>query len=279
MSTASEITRKANSNLALALALLPKQRRQDMVVFYAFCRTMDDLADDPSRPADERAEALRRWKAGLSSGFDGPEPLEREVTSLCERRDVPRELLEAIIDGCLMDLEPQRFASWDELSRYTWKVACAVGLVSIRLFGCDVAKTERYAESLGHALQLTNILRDVGQDLANGGRIYLPLADMARFGYGEEELTRRVHDSRFTALMEFEFQRAMGFFVEARDALPSSERRNLRPALAMADIYRTLLARIRADGFRVFDKRYRLSRARKLAILSKYLIPVPGRNE
>ena len=272
MPDASEITRRAKSNLAFALRILPRERRDDMVVFYAFCRTMDDLADDPQAPPGERLGLLGEWKTGLLSGFDHPATLQQQVIELRDRCGIPTALLTAIIDGCAMDLHPQRFAAWFDLSEYVWKVACAVGLVSIRLFGCKDPASERYAVALGRALQLTNILRDVGEDLDNGGRIYLPLEDLARFHYTETDLLERKYDGRFLALMAFEAERAEGFFQEAAEALPAADRRALTPARIMGDIYRCLLGRMRRDGFRVFEKRYRVSRVRKLAILSKHLI-------
>jgi phytoene synthase len=269
---ASEITRRAKSNLAFALKILPRERRADTVVFYAFCRTMDDLADDPGFPAEERAAALEAWKTGLLHGFENPTTLQRQVMEMRDRHSIPGELLAAIIDGCLMDLQPRRFQTWDDLSGYVWKVACAVGLVSIRLFGCTSPAAEPYAVALGRALQLTNILRDVGEDLANGGRVYLPLDDLARFGYAENDLAAQVRDARFLALMEYEVARAGGFFREAAALLPAADRRALRPARIMAEIYQNLLDRMRRDGFHVFDRRYQVSRARKLAILAKHLI-------
>ncbi len=272
MSVASEITRKAKSNLAFALSILPKDRREDMVVFYAFCRVIDDLADDLDVPADKRAAALAAWKLGLEAGFDTPDEFQREVVELRDKRAIPTELLIAIIDGCMMDLHPQRFGTWEELSGYTWKVACAVGLVSVRLFGCQHPDSEKYAVALGHALQLTNILRDVGEDLSNSVRIYLPLADLGRFQYTERDLIGRVHDGRFMAMMAYQAGRAEAFFQEAEALLPASDRAALTPAIIMAETYRTLLQRMKADGFRVFDRRYSLSKARKLAILSKHLI-------
>jgi len=272
VATASEITRKAKSNLAFALAILPKERREDMVVFYAFCRTMDDLADDADRPLAERRSDLDHWRDGILGGFQSPDDFQREVIQLRDRRKLPRDLLLAIIDGCAMDLHSRRFETWEDLSQYTWKVACAVGLVSIRLFGCDPQRSEPYAIALGHALQLTNILRDVGEDLMNGTRIYLPLADLARFQYTEQDLIGRVNDERFLALMEFEAVRAQAFFDEARLMLPAEDRAALRPALVMGEVYESLLARMRKDRFRVFEKRYRLSKPHKLAILSKHLL-------
>jgi 15-cis-phytoene synthase len=272
VSAASEITRKAKSNLAFALNILPRDRRQDMVVFYAFCRTMDDLADAPGIPTAERARQLGEWKSGLARGFPSADEFQRELVSLRDRREIPRELLIAIIEGCEMDLEPQRFATWDELSGYIWKVACAVGLVSTRIFGCQDPGSEKYALALGHALQLTNILRDVQEDFANGGRIYLPLEDLARFGYREADLAAGVHDARFVALMDFQTQRAENFFAEAQAALPSCDRRALVPARIMGEIYHLLLGKMRADRYRVFQTRYGVSKPRKLAILCKHLI-------
>ena len=272
MSAASEITRKAKSNLAFALNILPRERREDMVVFYAFCRTMDDLADDPGVPLEERGRSLNAWRQGMIDGFQAPDEFQREVISLRDRRQIPNDLLVAIIDGCRMDLQPQRFETWEELSEYIWKVACAVGLVSIRIFGCTDSGSERYAVALGHALQLTNILRDIGEDLSNGGRIYLPLADMSRFQYTEQDLAGRVRDERFLALMACEAERAEGFYHEAAEALPAADRNALVPARIMGEIYHLLLEKMRDDRFHVFEKRYRVSKARKLAILSKHLI-------
>jgi 15-cis-phytoene synthase len=142
----------------------------------------------------------------------------------------------------------------------------------VRLFGCTDARADSYAVALGHALQLTNIIRDVGEDLGNGGRIYLPLADLERFQYTEQDLVSRVYDGRFLALMEFEYQRALALYQEAEDALPREEAALLLPARIMASIYRELLEKIRAEGFRVYERRHRLSRIRKLTILLKHLI-------
>ncbi len=272
MHPAAAITRRAKSNLAFALRALPADRRADAVTFYAFCRTIDDLADDRSRPVAERRAALDAWSAGLAEGFAAPGELEAAVLGLRDRLAIPNELLLAIVDGCRSDLAPQRFATWQDLRHYSWKVACAVGLASLRVFGATRPEAEPYAVALGHALQLTNILRDVGEDLANDGRVYLPLEDLARFGYPEADLRARVHDHRFLALMEFEAARAETLYQEAAGLLPASDRRALLPARVMHEIYATLLERMRRDGFRVFDRRYRISTARKLAILSRHLL-------
>ena len=272
MSEAAQITRRAKSNLAFALRILPRARRADAVVFYAFCRTLDDMADDPGLPSERRAAMLHEWEHGLDHGFTNPSPLQRELLELRDRLHLPNDLLTAIVDGCLMDLQPQRFQTWEELDGYIWKVACAVGLVSIRIFGCQDPAAEKYAIALGRALQLTNILRDVGEDYQNGGRIYLPADDMGRFGYTENDLAAATRDDRFLALMNHMSERAEGYFSQAAALLPAADRRALAPARVMAEIYRELLASMRKDRFRVFETRYRISRPRKLWILLKHLL-------
>ena len=230
MNDSAEITRQAKSNLAFALQILPKDRREGMVTFYAFCRVVDDLADDPEQPLEEREAALLAWKQGLEQGFPEPDSLQAEVVALIERHSIPVNLLTAIIDGCLKDLRPQRFGTWEDLSQYTYKVACAVGLASLKVFGAEDPASEKYAVALGHALQLTNILRDVGEDLANGVRIYLPLADLARFQYTERDLIGRVYDGRFVAMMNYQAERAESFYSEAVGAMPKSDAKALVPA-------------------------------------------------
>lgn len=273
MSHASDITRRAKSNLAIALRLLPADRREDAVVFYAFCRTIDDIADDTTQPIADRATALDAWEHGINHGFENPGEFQREVIDLRDRRQLPTHLLTAIIHGCKSDLEPsRRFQTWDnDLESYTWNVACAVGHVCIRLFGCtDLPAAERYANALGHALQLTNILRDVGEDL-DQGRIYLPLADLAAHGYSEADLKNRIHDDRFVRVAEGIAARADAYFQQAEKEFPESDRAALRPARVMADIYQELLRIIRKYNFRVFDKRHKVSKPRQLAILAKHI--------
>ncbi|MDE0835443.1 MAG: squalene/phytoene synthase family protein [Akkermansiaceae bacterium] len=279
MASSSEITRKAKSNLAFALRILPKERRDDVVVFYAFCRTVDDIADDAEVPKQERRTALQAWDEGLRNGFPEGHELGNEVEEMVARRGIPQEWLLEIIEGCTMDLEVQRFQGWEELSRYNWKVAGVVGLVCTRIFGCVHEDSDKYAELLGNALQLTNILRDVGEDLANGGRIYLPINDLMRFQYSERDLVGKVYDGRFLAMMSYEAERAQHLFAEAERIMPDVDRDALVAARIMAEIYRNLLGKMRAGEFQVFTKRYSVSKARKLAILSKYLIAGRRRNE
>lgn len=272
MSAAAEITRKAKSNLALALRLLPKDRREDMTVFYAFCRTVDDIADDISQSVENRKNSLNDWERGLKEGFSENDVLGREVEEMMARRGIPVGWMQEIIAGCAMDLKVLRFQGWEELSRYNWKVAGVVGLVSARIFGCVHEDSDKYAVALGHALQLTNILRDVGEDLANGGRIYLPVNDMMRFQYSERDLVGKVYDGRFLALMSYEAERAEHYFAEAEGLIPEVDRKALLPARMMAEVYRELLRRMRAGKFEVFDKRHSVPVYTKTFILLKYLV-------
>lgn len=279
MSAASEITRKAESNLAFALKILPKDRREDMVIFYAFCRTVDDIADEPGISVVQRADGLRQWEDGIRNGFPSEHALGRELMEMIARRGISREWFLQIIEGCRMDLEVQRFGSWETLSQYNWKVAGVVGLISTRIFGCVHESSDRYAEVLGNALQLTNILRDIGEDLSNGGRIYLPENDLIRFQYSERDLVGRVYDGRFIAMMRYQVERAEYLFGEAEALIHPLDEKALLPARVMAEIYQCLLEKMKADGFKVFDQRYSVSKMRKLLILTKFLIAGANRNE
>ncbi len=245
-----------------------------MVVFYAFCRTVDDLADDPEIPKIARCKGLDRWEDGIRRGFPEGDEFGREVEEMVQRRGIPEEWLLEIIAGCRMDLEVLRFQGWQELSAYNWKVAGVVGLVCTRIFGCVHEDSDKYAEALGNALQLTNILRDVGEDLANGGRMYLPVNDLIRFQYSERDLVGKVYDGRFLAVMQYQAERAEHYFQEAEKLIRDEDRNALVPARIMAEIYRTLLKKMTAGKFRVFDRRYSVSKAKKLAILSKHLLAV-----
>ncbi|MCB1088083.1 MAG: presqualene diphosphate synthase HpnD [Verrucomicrobiae bacterium] len=263
---AEAIVRAAGSNLAFALAVLPKEKRRDMRVFYAFCRVVDDIVDAESATIDEKRAALDRWKA-LLSGTAKPRPgLETEMTELQTRRSLSLGTLVEIIDGVAMDLDRDRYETLDDLLVYCHGVASAVGLVSIEIFGYQHPSTRIYAEQLGYALQMTNILRDVGEDAAIG-RIYLPQEDLAAFGITNDDIFARSPDSRFRKLMEFEAERARAFYQAAEAALAPSDRASMKSAELMRVIYGKLLDRMRDDGFQVFHQRYRLSKWEKLACL------------
>lgn len=272
MSSAQQITRRAKSNLAFALRGLPRPNRDDMVVFYAFCRHIDDLADDPVAPAETKRAALDAWSHGLVHGFDEPDELQAAIVETRDRHGVPNDLLLAIIDGCRSDIDPRRFPTWEDLDGYVWKVSCAVGLVSVRIFGCRSEGAAPYAEALGRALQLTNIARDVGEDWENGRRLYLPRELLDAHGISENDFPMPASDPRFRHAMTELADRAEAAFAEADRLFPAADRRPLAPARVMGAIYHALLNRMRADGFRVFETRYRLPGWRKAGILARHTL-------
>ena len=259
---AANITRESKSNLALAFFALGRERRRDMTVFYAFCRVIDDIADATGLNVAEKQRRLGEWRGFLRSQSAQEPALAAEVRALMTKYSLAPEMLEEIIVGVEMDLRQSRYATFAELRVYCYRVASAVGLVSIEIFGYRNPRCKEYAVNLGLALQTTNIIRDVSKDLQSG-RIYLPLEDLARFGYAESDLHERKYDDRFLRLMQFEAARADDLFARAAALLPPEDRRSMVAAETMGSIYHALLRRMEADGFRVFEKEYRLSKLEK----------------
>ena len=266
MSEAADITRRANSNLAFAFACVSKKRRADLNIFYAFCRVVDDIADDENKPVAEKQAGLNVWMDALNRTDNPAGSLEAEVVDMRDRHQIDPDLFKEIIRGCESDLVPQRFGTWQDLQRYCFQVASAVGLVLVPLLGGS-KKAEAYSVSLGYCLQLTNIMRDVGEDLSNSVRIYLPLADLYRFQYTERDLIGRVYDGRFLALMQFQAERAKGLYQECVDHLPPGDRRAMRATEIMRRIYHALLVKMEKDQFQVFKRRYRISKLHKISLL------------
>jgi 15-cis-phytoene synthase len=259
---AAKITRDSKSNLALAFVALGRERRNDITIFYAFCRVIDDIADSAETSAREKASALKAWRKWIRENAPDEPDLARDVRGLYAKYAITPPMLDEIIDGVEMDLGNVRYETFEELRLYCYRVASAVGLVSIEIFGYRNAACRDYAIQLGLALQVTNIIRDVGKDLGNG-RIYLPREDRARYGYSEADLHARTHNDAFVQLMEFEASRAEDFFGRATALLPREDRRSMVAAEIMASVYGALLRRMKADRFRVFDKEYRLSKIEK----------------
>ncbi|MEQ1861009.1 MAG: squalene/phytoene synthase family protein [Chthoniobacteraceae bacterium] len=261
---AETITRASKSNLALAFVVLPRGVRRDMNVFYSFCRVVDDLADEPGLQREDRLAALAKWKQCVA----GPQPNEPKlaavVRDLIERHRLPVEHFIEIIHGCEMDVHGTVFETWDELRLYCHRVASVVGLVSVEIFGARDPQAKSYAANLGLALQLTNIIRDVGHDYANEGRVYLPRADMDQFGYDVGGLAMQQEDEMYRALMAFEAQRAFALYESARAALPAGDRKALVAAEIMRRVYQRLLRKMQRDGFRTLTRRYRLKRWEKM---------------
>lgn len=259
---AAKITRDSKSNLALAFVALGRERRNDITIFYAFCRVIDDIADSSEGTLEDKAGELRAWRKWIRESSSDEPALARDVRGLYEKYAITPPMLDEIIDGVGMDLGNVRYQTFDELRLYCYRVASAVGLVSIEIFGYRNPDCRDYAIQLGLALQVTNIIRDVGKDLKND-RIYLPQEDMARFDYAEADLRACRHNEAFVQLMEFENQRAEDFFARAAALLPREDRRSMVAAEIMASVYHALLRRMKMDRFRVFDKEYRLSKIEK----------------
>ncbi len=259
---ATEITRASKSNLAFAFIAMSGARRRDITTFYAFCRVIDDIADDDRRDQETKRRELGMWRQSLRGEFANEPALAKPVRQLISTYPIMPEMLEEIITGVEMDVDIRRYAAWDELRVYCHRVASAVGLVSIEIFGYKNPQCRDYAIALGLALQMTNIIRDVAADL-KADRIYLPQEDLARFNYREDDLRNGVTDSRFIQLMNLEAARAESLFAEATNLLPPEDRRSMLPAEIMRSIYQALLRRMKLDNFRIFEKDYRLSKIEK----------------
>src|SRR6266576_3173744 len=259
---ATEITRASKSNLAFAFIAMSGARRRDITTFYAFCRLIDDIADDNQCEPETKRRELALWRQSLRGETAGEPALAKPVRDLPSRYPIKPEMFEEIITGVEMDIDIRRYVTWDELRVYCHRVASAVGLVSIEIFGYKNPRCRDYAIALGLALQVTNIIRDVARDL-RADRIYLPGEDLARFNYAEEDLRNGVTDTRFIQLMNFEADRAEIFFAESTKLLPREDHRSMLPAEIMRSIYHALLRRMKLDNFRVFEKRYRVSKLEK----------------
>jgi phytoene synthase len=232
---------------------------------------IDDIADSPELVPGEKAERLLSWRKALSGSVTGEAALASEVRGLIAKYAITPAMLEEIIDGVEMDLTIARYDTFVALREYCYRVASAVGLVSIEIFGYRNPACKEYAIELGLALQVTNILRDVRKDFENG-RIYLPREDLAAFNYSETDLAARVHDDRFVRLMQFEAERAEGYFRKAAALLPPEDRRAMVSAEIMASIYHALLRQMERDRFRVFERDYRLSKFAKLGHAARQLL-------
>lgn len=270
---ASRLTRRSRSNFYYAFLTLPRPRREALYAVYAFCRTVDDIADlgvdGAADPTAQRA-ALATWRREVARCYEpggAPEhPLGRQLAAGVRAYGIPREALEAIIDGVEMDVDGAAFEKVDDLYPYCYRVASAVGLCCIEVFGYTDPRARQYAVDLGVALQLTNILRDVGAD-ARAGRVYLPREDLRSYGISVEDLHAGRHDDAFVALMGHQAARAREFYRRAEQSFPHADARSLVPARIMGAIYAALLEAIEARRFRVFGERITVSTRRKVAIV------------
>ncbi|RYY92163.1 MAG: squalene synthase HpnD [Comamonadaceae bacterium] len=254
----------SGSSFYYAFLFLPAPRRAAITAFYAFCREIDDVVDEISDPSVARIK-LAWWRAEVSQAFGGrpTHPVLQALMPHVPVYGLEEAQLQSVIRGCEMDLEQSRYLDYPNLRRYCHLVAGVVGEVSARIFGQTQPGTTEYAHKLGLAFQLTNIIRDVGED-AMRGRIYLPVTELQEFDVKANELLQRRHSDRFVALMRFQAQRAHAMYDEALRALPPQDRRAQKPGLMMASIYRTLLREIEAEDFKVLNQRISLTPVRKL---------------
>lgn len=264
------ITRKSASNLALAFILLPREKRDAMSALYAFCRAVDDVADEDSIPAETRRTQLAAWRDDIRSACENRTPkfaANREFQPVIQKFKLPFTLFDELIKGCEMDLEKLRYENYDDLELYCHRVASVVGLLSIEIFGYQNPACRDYAVYLGKALQLTNILRDVKND-AERSRIYLPLVELEKFNVSESEILESKFSDRYFALASSVAARARNFYSLAQKILPPEDRRAMVAAELMGSVYWRLLQKLEQGKFDVFGPQaLKLGKPHKLALI------------
>jgi phytoene synthase len=264
------ITRKSASNLALAFVLLPKPKRDGMSALYAFCRAVDDIADDQTAPVSQRRAELGQWRDDVRRACGNETPrfaVNRELQPVIHQYRLPFEDFDALLQGVEMDLDINRYRDFDELELYCYRVASVVGLLSIEIFGYTNPACRDYAIYLGKALQLTNILRDVRTD-AERGRIYLPLSELARCQVAPEDIVRLTYSEPFVCVASAVAQRARDFYQLARETLPAADRRAMVAAELMGSVYWRLLRELERRRFNVFGPKVtRVGKGRKFLLI------------
>ncbi len=264
---------RSGSSFYYAFLFLPPPRRAAITAFYAFCREVDDVVDEVSDPS-VAAQKLQWWRTEVAAAYAGQatHPVMQALMPLAADFGIEAAHLLAVVEGCQTDLEQTRFLDFPALQRYCHLVAGVVGEVAANIFGRTEAATVQYAHRLGQAMQLTNIIRDVGDD-ARRGRIYLPMSELQQFDVKAHELLKREapwgYSPRFTALMRFQAKRAHAAYDAALTLLPDADRVAQKPGLMMANIYRTLLREVESHGFQVLHQRTSLTPLRKLWIATR----------
>ena len=256
----------SGSSFYYSFLFLPANRRRAITALYAFCREVDDVVDE-CQDTQIAATKLAWWRQELAKLYAGApdHPVTRALLPVLGEFNVPQEQLLEIIDGMEMDLQQTRYLDFKALSLYCYRVASVVGLLAAEIFGSQDRQTQKYAHDLGMAFQLTNIIRDVGED-ARRGRVYLPIDELKRFDVPLADILNGRHSDNFRRLMEFQIERAEQYYAQAMAALPAIDRKAQRPGLVMAAIYRTLLDEIKRDGCQVLSQRTSLPPMRKLWI-------------
>ncbi len=265
-------TAQSGSSFYYSFLFLTPERRRAITALYAFCREVDDTVDECTDESIARIK-LSWWRKEIANMYEGQQthPVTQALQPHLAAYNLQQQHLQAIIDGMEMDLNQTRYLDYTALSKYCWHVASVVGILSASIFGATRPETLQYAEKLGHAFQLTNIIRDVGED-ARKGRIYLPVNELQQFNVTAADLLNARHSENFEKLMAFQAARAQQVYDEAFALLPKEDRRAQRPGLMMSAIYRTLLTEVEADGYHVLTQRISLTPIRKLWLAWKTYI-------
>ena len=260
---------KSGSSFYYSFLFLPPERRQAIMALYAFCREVDDIVDECS-DISLASTKLVWWRMEVEriAEKQATHPVGLALQAVAPGINLPKEQLLEIIDGMEMDLQQTRYLDFKGLSLYCYRVASVVGLLAAEIFGFQDRQTQKYAHDLGMAFQLTNIIRDVGED-ARRGRIYLPMDELKQFNVPAADILNAKYSDNFTALMQFQYERAERYYEQAFSLLPAVDRKSQRPGLIMAAIYRTLLAEIRDENFQVLHQRISLPATRKLWLATK----------
>jgi phytoene synthase len=265
--SAKEISKKSKSSFYYAFNLLPEDKRDAMNTVYAFCRKTDDIVDENSDSTDLKYEKLRRWRIEFEKSFSGHSEfaLLNKLGTTISKFNIPLDPFFELIKGMEMDLQKDRYKSFDDLQLYCYRVASTVGLMCIEIFGYKHPSTKQFAVDLGIALQMTNILRDIGKD-AKTGRIYLPQEDLIKFNYTEQEILSLVYNDNFRDLMMYESSRAKQYFNSATANLDLDDKKTMFAARAMQHIYYKMLENIIAADYDVFNNDIKVSKFEKVGI-------------
>ncbi len=265
--SANSISKNSKSSFYYAFSLLPKAKRNAMNIVYAFCRKTDDIVDEGNEPPAIKERLLTQWRVELEKSFrnESQYPLLNKVSETVKQFNIPVDLLFELIKGMEMDIEHKRFKNFEELRLYCFRAASTVGLMCIEIFGYKHESARLFAENLGIALQLTNILRDISKDAQNG-RIYLPMDELAAFNYSEDDLLNSRYNANFIALMEFQAKRAKEYFDLATSQLNREDKASMFAARAMQHIYYRNLERIVQKKYDVFNNYIKVSKFEKVGI-------------
>lgn len=256
----------AGSSFYYSFLLLPTAKRKAIKTIYSLCRILDDIVDQEAQGRDPAAE-LQHWRDEIESCYQGypSTPFGEQLLDTIEEFDLQRQPFIDLVDGMEMDLKWQSYQTFADLREYCYRVASAVGLISIEIFGYESLRTREYAVNLGLALQLTNIMRDLKEDIARG-RIYIPIEDLERFGYSEQDLRNNLYNAPFIQLMKYEHARAVSYFERAAASLPEGDRASMFAAEIMGAVYRELLDNIAAAQFDIYRNRITVPKMRRIKI-------------